>query len=36
MMDSYRVLIAFLLVGIVAVWAFGNEEHIESKSQFEI
>ena len=34
-MDSYKVLIVFLMIGIVAVWAFGNEEHVESKSLLE-
>jgi len=31
MMDSYRVLLAFLLIGIVAVSALENDKHVESK-----
>ena len=34
-MDNLRVLIVFLMIGLVAVWAIGNEVHEESKSCLE-
>jgi len=35
-MDSYRVLIGFLLISTVASWTLGNEEYVESKSHLRV
>ena len=31
-MNCYRLLVTFLLIGFVMVWAWGDAEHVESKS----